>query len=145
MTSSTKIALRRASRKAHVPTSLAIGALLIASVGARSTAFAQRPDMAWYRVVNSQGSAGTMPRYQRVGEGYTGTFPFMEGFEIRVRAEGDRVTVGVVDGTSISMSAMSCTRPDAPRRISFIASRSTQGSARIAVDVLCSATEPPVR
>ena len=137
---------RSAWRRAGVPGWLVIGASLLAG-GAfvQSAARAQTAEIAWYRVVNVGLSAGTMERYQPLGEGYAGTFPFMEGFEIRVRPEGDQVSIAVLDGTSVFLSFMSCTRPNAPRRASVVATRSTQGSARIGVDVRCSATEPPVQ
>ena len=125
--------------------SLAIGALVIAAVGVQSTARAQRVDTVWYRVVNVNQNSGTMPRYQRLGEGYAGTFPFMDDFQISIRPQGGLINITVRDGASRVTSSVSCAAPNAPRRRSMEATRTTQDSARITVDVLCSASEPPVR
>jgi hypothetical protein len=136
---------RRAFRRVGVPGALALGALVLAAVGAQSTARAQRVDTAWYRVVNVNQTSGTMARFQRLGEGYTGTFPFMDNFEISIRPQGALINITVADGASRVTSSLSCTMPNAPRRGSLQATRTARDSARIMVDVLCSASEPPVR
>jgi hypothetical protein len=145
MVESKSTALRRALRRASVPGSLALGALLIAAIGIQSTARAQRVDTAWYRVVNVGQSSGTMARFERLGQGYTGTFPFMDNFQISIRPDGQNITLTVADGASRVISALSCTAANAPRRSKLVATRATQGSAQIVVDVQCSATEPPAR
>jgi hypothetical protein len=145
MVASKQGTFRRTLQRASVRVCLAIGALVIAAVGLQSTARAQRVDTVWYRVVNVNRNSGTMPRYQRLGEGYAGTFPFMDNFEISIRPQGGVIKITVRDGASRVGSLVSCTAPNAPRRSVMEATRTTQDSARITLDVLCSASEPPVQ
>lgn len=122
------------------------GAVALAAVfGARSTARAQRGEVAWYRVVNVGATSGTMERFQRVGEGYAGTFPFMDGFQVTIRPDRSTVNVVVTDGASRVTSTVSCAGANAPRRASLLATRTARDSARISIEVVCSAAEPPAR
>jgi hypothetical protein len=132
-------------RRAAVTGAVTLAATLATVIGARSTARAQRGEVAWYRVVNVGATSGTMARFQRVGEGYAGTFPFMDGFEVNIRPDGSTVNVVVTDGPSRVTATVSCAGSNAPRRASLLATRTARDSARISIEVVCSAAEPPAR
>jgi hypothetical protein len=132
----------------------AAGAVLVAVVAlSAADARAQDPEVAWYRTVNFGSNpkatvpltAGTMPAYQRVGEGYSGTFPFRDTLEISVRPKGDVTEVKVVDGTSVVRAVVSCTGAGLPRHTALWSNSTIPDSPVIMIDVVCSAVEPAVR
>lgn len=117
----------------------------VAASGGWQQAEAQTAEVAWYRVVNEGRSAGTMNRWQRVGEGYAGTFPFLEDFEVDIRPRGPIIEAKVRDGRSRVTTAISCTSDRGPRQAMLRATRDGEGQAVIMVLIQCAATEPTVR
>lgn len=117
---------------------------LTAGIGfAVASVRAQSAEVVWYRVVAVPGHA--MERYQRLDQPFSGTISFMEGFEINIRPEGEVATVTISDGASRTTAAISCTRANAPRRVTLQSTRTTPDTPTVVVDLRCSATEPPVR
>ncbi|MFT5354013.1 MAG: hypothetical protein ACI9KE_001213 [Polyangiales bacterium] len=111
----------------------------------QSEVSAQAGEVAWYRIVNQGRSAGTMPRWMRVGQGAAATFPFMDDFEVNIRPSDGLVNATIRDGQTQFMTTISCTRPNAPRRAMTITNRIGDDLPVIMVTLQCSDTQPVAR
>ena len=119
---------------------LAVVGVLVVLVGARPQVQAQAAERVWYRI--EQVGPGTHPpsAWRLVGEGFAGTYPFVDDFEIDIRPVGGVVRVLVRDGVSRVEIPVSCTGRG-PRSAFLQASR-TGGDQTFRIGLTCSATEP---
>jgi len=102
----------------------------------------QQQRSVWYRIEVRDRTAGTTDGWQRLGEGYAGTFPFMDDFQVTIRPGRGGAAITIRDGRSEVTSAISCTRERAPDKTALVASRRGGDQPPITVGITCSATRP---